>query len=102
MRDMWRIYRTEGIEKLDFRPGFKDLRGAYFNDDCGVSVMLAAGFPDEPTIFTMARELKHHLVDSDIRAVLCISKERQRIEIVCRGVCCGVHLSGKGFCLRPF
>ena len=28
MRDMWRIYRAEGIEKLDFRHGFKDLRGA--------------------------------------------------------------------------
>jgi hypothetical protein len=26
MRDMWRIYCEEGIEKLDFRHGFKNLR----------------------------------------------------------------------------
>ena len=82
MRDMWRIYRTVGIEQLDFRRGFKDLRGAYFNDDCGVTVMLAAGLPDEPTIFTMAHELKHHLVDCQTGTVLCgTSEQTRRIEI---------------------
>ena len=82
MRDMWRIYCEEGIEKLDFRHGFKDLRGAYFNDDCGVTVMLAGGLPDEPTIFTMAHELKHHLVDSDAGPVVCRTNEQtKRIEI---------------------
>jgi len=82
MRDMWRIYCEEGIEKLDFRHGFKDLRGAYFNDDCGVTVMLAGGLPDEPTIFTMAHELKHHLVDSEAGPVVCRSNEQtKRIEI---------------------
>jgi Zn-dependent peptidase ImmA (M78 family) len=82
MRDMWRIYCQEGIEKLDFRHGFKDLRGAYFNDDCGVTVMLAGGLPDEPTIFTMAHELKHHLVDSEIGPVVCrTNEETRRIEI---------------------
>jgi len=82
MRDMWRIYCEEGIEKLDFRHGFKDLRGAYFNDDCGVTVMLAGGLPDEPTIFTMAHELKHHLVDSEIGPVVCrTNEETRRIEI---------------------
>jgi Zn-dependent peptidase ImmA (M78 family) len=82
MRDMWRIYRTEGIEQLDFRRGFKNLRGAYFNDDCGVTVMLAGGLPDEPTIFTMAHELKHHLVDSKVGPLLCGTNDRiPRIEI---------------------
>jgi len=82
MREMWRIYCAEGIEKLDFRHGFKDLRGAYFNDDCGVTVMLAGGLPDEPTIFTMAHELKHHLVDSEIGPVVCRTREQtERIEI---------------------
>lgn len=82
MRDMWRIYCEEGIEKLDFRHGFKDLRGAYFNDDCGVTVMLAGGLPDEPTIFTMAHELKHHLVDSGLGPVVCRTNEQtKRIEI---------------------
>jgi Zn-dependent peptidase ImmA (M78 family) len=82
MKDMWRIYCAEGIEGLDFRHSFKDLRGAYFNDDCGVTVMLAGGLPDEPTIFTMAHELKHHLVDSQLGTVFCRTEEQtRRIEI---------------------
>jgi Zn-dependent peptidase ImmA (M78 family) len=82
MREMWRIYREEGIERLDFRHGFKDLRGAYFNDECGVTVMLAGGLPDEPTIFTMAHELKHHLVDSKSASILCRTTEHtRRVEV---------------------
>jgi Zn-dependent peptidase ImmA (M78 family) len=82
MREMWKIYRVEGIEELYFRHGFKQLRGAYFNDENGVTVLLAGGLPDEPTIFTMAHELKHHLVDSNSGTVLCRSDEQaQRIEI---------------------
>lgn len=82
MREMWRTYRTEGIEELHFRHGFKQLRGAYFNDEYGVTVMLAGGLPDEPTIFTMAHELKHHLVDSRTGTVLCRTDEQmRRIEI---------------------
>ena len=82
MREMWRIYFVEGIEKLYFRHGFKELRGAYFNDECGVTVLLAGGLPDDPTIFTMAHELKHHLVDSTAGAVLCRTDEQmRRIEI---------------------
>jgi Zn-dependent peptidase ImmA (M78 family) len=82
IREMWRIYCEEGIEKLDFRHGFKGLRGAYFNDDCGVTVMLAGGLPDEPTIFTMAHELKHHLVDSKSGSILCRTNEQtRRVEV---------------------
>ena len=82
MREMWKVYRAEGIEELHFRHGFKQLRGAYFNDDYGVTVMLAGGLPDEPTIFTMAHELKHHLVDSKAGTVLCRTDEQmRRVEI---------------------
>jgi Zn-dependent peptidase ImmA (M78 family) len=82
MREMWKIYRVEGIEELYFRHGFKQLRGAYFNDEYGVTVMLAGGLPDEPTIFTMAHELKHHLVDSNAGTVLCRTDEQmRRVEI---------------------
>jgi Zn-dependent peptidase ImmA (M78 family) len=82
MREMWRTYRAEGIEELHFRHGFKQLRGAYFNDEYGVTVMLAGGLPDEPTIFTMAHELKHHLVDSKAGTVLCrTDEEMRRVEI---------------------
>jgi Zn-dependent peptidase ImmA (M78 family) len=82
MREMWRTFRAEGIEELHFRHGFKQLRGAYFNDEYGVTVMLAGGLPDEPTIFTMAHELKHHLVDSESGTVLCRTDEQmRRVEI---------------------
>src|SRR5215470_3221631 len=78
IRQIWRICRTEGIERLDFRSGFKALRGAYFNDDYGVSILLARGLPDDPTIFTIAHELKHHLVDSKEKSVLCRTAEEAR------------------------
>lgn len=82
IRDMWRIYRSEGIEQLHFWPGFEILRGAYFGDHFKVTVMIAAGLPDEPAIFTIAHELKHHLVDSGSGAVMCLSEDqKQRIEI---------------------
>jgi Zn-dependent peptidase ImmA (M78 family) len=78
IRQIWRICRAEGIERLDFRSGFKALRGAYFNDDYGVSILLARGLPDDPTIFTIAHELKHHLVDSKAKSVLCRTTEEAR------------------------
>jgi Zn-dependent peptidase ImmA (M78 family) len=82
MREMWKVYCTEGIEDLYFRRGFKQIRGAYFNDEYGITVMLAGGLPDEPTIFTMAHELKHHLVDSRVGTVLCRTNEQmRRVEI---------------------
>jgi Zn-dependent peptidase ImmA (M78 family) len=82
IRQIWRICRTEGIDRLDFRSGFKALRGAYFNDDYGVSILLARGLPDDPTIFTIAHELKHHLVDSKAKSVLCrTAEEARRIEV---------------------
>ena len=82
IRDMWKIYRSEGIEQLRFWPGFVNLRGAYFGNHFKVTVVVAAGMADEPTIFTMAHELKHHLVDSNIGAMLCLPEDqRRRVEI---------------------
>jgi hypothetical protein len=61
--DLRRIYQAEAIV-IDFRPGLRHLRGAYFYDEeIGPTVLLAAGLPDEPTIFTMGHELKHHFID---------------------------------------
>lgn len=57
-----RIYGCHGI-RIDLRSGLKKLRGAYFHDDAGSSVMLAKDLPEDPMVFTMAHELKHHLVD---------------------------------------
>jgi len=61
--ELRRIYQAEGIV-IDFRPGLRVLRGAYFYDDeIGPSVLIAKGLPPEPTIFTMGHELKHHFID---------------------------------------
>jgi Zn-dependent peptidase ImmA (M78 family) len=58
-----RVYKKYGIH-IDLREGaFKNLRGAYFLDETGPSVMIAKKLPKEQRIFTMGHELKHHLVD---------------------------------------
>jgi hypothetical protein len=80
--DLRRLYRAYGI-KIDLWPHkFKSLRGAYFDDDLGPTVMLARQLPPEPLIFTMAHELKHHLVDRGRAMAYCdVSNERDPIEI---------------------
>src|SRR5579875_3575700 len=80
--DMRRIYKDQGI-RIDLWPyKLRKLRGAYFNDEGGPSVMLAKGLPDDPMIFTMGHELKHHLVDRDSVLALCdSSNQHEEIEI---------------------
>lgn len=63
LTDMRRIYKTYGI-KIDLWPHrMKAVRGAYFNDEFGVRVMVNGNLPAEQRIFTLAHELKHHLFD---------------------------------------
>jgi Zn-dependent peptidase ImmA (M78 family) len=80
--DLRRIYRAEGIQ-IDLWPyKLKRLRGAYFNDDLGATVMLAKGLPEDPTVFTMGHELKHHLVDRNLLLSYCdASNQSNPIEI---------------------
>ena len=82
--DLRKIYRAEKI-KIDLWPHkLRKLRGAYFCDDgvCGPTVMLAKGLPEEPMVFTMAHELKHHFADRDTALSFCdISNEKSYIEI---------------------
>jgi Zn-dependent peptidase ImmA (M78 family) len=80
--DLRRIYKDQGIH-IDLWPyKLKKLRGAYFFDDDGASVLLAKGLPDAPTIFTMGHELKHHLADRDSIVSLCDpSNQSTEIEI---------------------
>lgn len=79
---MRRIYRSEGI-KIDKWPyRFKQLRGAYFSDDAGTTVLLAPGLPEDPLVFTMAHELKHHLKDRSLAVAYCdASNQHEHIEI---------------------
>lgn len=80
--DLRRLYRVYGI-KIDLWPyRFKGLRGAYFDDDLGPTVLLARHLPPEPLIFTMAHELKHHLVDRGLGLSYCdASNQREPMEI---------------------
>lgn len=80
--DLRRLYRAYGI-KIDLWPHkFKALRGAYFDDELGPTVMLARHLPPEPLIFTMAHELKHHLVDRGRSISYCdASNQREPVEI---------------------
>lgn len=80
--DLRRIYRAEGI-RIDLWPyKFKGLRGAYFNDELGPTVLLAKGLPQDPMVFTMAHELKHHLTDRGLSFSYCdASNQSNPIEI---------------------
>ena len=80
--DLRAIYKEYGI-KIDLRPlKSSKLRGAYFNDEHGVSVLINKKLPDAPFIFTMAHELKHHLKDQDREVVICdLSFQNDAIEI---------------------
>ncbi len=69
--DLRRIYKAENI-RIDLWPyKFRGLRGAYFNDELGATVVLAKGLPEDPMVFTMAHELKHHLADRDLPISYC-------------------------------
>ncbi len=76
------IYREEGI-RIDLWPHrLREVRGAYFNDDLGPTVMLVKGLPEDPMVFTMAHELKHHLVDRDLSVACCSDRNaNEHIEI---------------------
>jgi Zn-dependent peptidase ImmA (M78 family) len=80
--DLRRIYKHHGI-RIDLWPHrFKRLRGAYFFDDLGATVMLARGLPADPMVFTMGHELKHHLADRESGLSFCdASNENEPIEI---------------------
>jgi predicted transcriptional regulator len=77
--DLRAIYRTHGI-RIDLWPHrLRDLRGAYFNDHLGSTVLLAKGLPEDPTVFTMAHELKHHLVDRELGLSYCTDRNADRV-----------------------
>lgn len=79
--DLRRIYKALGI-KFEKRPFSQKIRGAYFNDECGVHIAIAEWLPDDPAVFTMAHELKHHLVDGGSGLSFCSSaNETAPIEI---------------------
>lgn len=83
VNDLKRIYRAEGIVKIDYYDGFKSTRfkGAYFNDDVGSTVMINKKLIKQidPKVFTLAHELKHHLMDEVHEVSLCVDNNEHVI-----------------------
>jgi len=69
--DLRRIYAKHGIEVDEWPYRFRNLRGAFINDELGTTVMLAKGLPRDPMVFTMAHELKHFFRDRDLGISYC-------------------------------
>ena len=80
--NMKKIFKAEGIQ-LDYWAGpLKRIRGAYFNDQHGSTIMIRKDLPPDPCVFTMAHELKHHLADKDAGMLACKDKPaNEMIEI---------------------
>jgi len=69
--DLRRIYAYHGIELDEWPYRFRNLRGAFIDDDLGPTVMIAKGLPQDPMVFTMAHELKHFFRDRDLGISYC-------------------------------
>ncbi|MBD1865272.1 MULTISPECIES: ImmA/IrrE family metallo-endopeptidase [Trichocoleus] len=87
--DLRRIYKHYQIE-IDLWPRrgvpptvkLKSLRGAFFCDEYGTSVLINRFLPDAPKIFTLGHELKHYLVDKDLSKIWCGNDNKnEEIEI---------------------
>lgn len=66
------IYKQEGIT-IDPCPNrLRKLKAAYFNDADGCSILLNMKLPEEPRLFAMLHELKHHYVDQQLLQCFCL------------------------------
>ncbi len=81
--DLRKICRVEGVTvNLWPLPGMrgdrlKNVRGLYFNEDGDPSIYLARHLPEEQQIFTLAHEIKHHLIDQGQMGSLCAGTNQQ-------------------------
>jgi Zn-dependent peptidase ImmA (M78 family) len=60
-----RIYKAEGVKIDKWKFGWK-IRAVYMFDDGDASVAIKDGMPREPTLFSLAHELKHHFLDREL------------------------------------
>jgi Zn-dependent peptidase ImmA (M78 family) len=72
--DLW---PRKGVSKT---VKLKSLRGAFFCDTYGSSVLINRNLPEAPKIFTLGHELKHYLVDKDLGNIWC-GDDNQKEEI---------------------
>jgi Zn-dependent peptidase ImmA (M78 family) len=64
------IYKDEGIS-LVYRTGLKNLKALYMSDEHGVDVLCNQKLPNEPKLFALVHELKHHFLDRDLLCTPC-------------------------------
>jgi len=64
LRELRRIYKAEGI-RIDHWPLSRKIKALYMCDDGDCSVALQKTLPDEPKLFALVHELKHHYRDRD-------------------------------------
>jgi Zn-dependent peptidase ImmA (M78 family) len=62
LRDVRRIYRAEGIQ-IDYWPLPYKIKAMYMCADDDFSVAVQRALPDEPKLFALVHELKHHFRD---------------------------------------
>ncbi len=63
-----KILKKEGV-RVDLVSAVGNrIRAAYFSDEDGCSILLKKSLPQEPKMFALAHELKHHLMDRELIA----------------------------------
>lgn len=77
------IYQEEGITIDPCTGKLRRLKAAYFNDDDGCSILINMSLPEEPRLFAMIHELKHHYLDQDKLRCFChdVDEQSPMIEI---------------------
>ena len=65
LREMRKIYKSENIT-IDYRPLSYKIKALYMCDDEHHSVAIKKTLPDQPKLFALAHELKHHYRDQEL------------------------------------
>jgi Zn-dependent peptidase ImmA (M78 family) len=65
LREVRKIYKTEGIQ-IDYWPLSPKIKAIYMCEDGFHSVAVQKKLPDEPKLFALIHELKHHYLDQEI------------------------------------
>ncbi|TGK23375.1 ImmA/IrrE family metallo-endopeptidase [Leptospira kmetyi] len=67
-----KILKEEGVRAVVKWQDFKKLRGAYLIESDGTPVVAVnSSLPRDPMAFTLAHELKHHLMDQELGRIVC-------------------------------
>ena len=88
LREVRRIYKTEGI-RIDYWPLPRKIKAIYMCADGDCSVAIQRALPDEPKLFAMVHELKHHYRDQALLesgVIHCGDYNANELIEGCRGV----------------